>query len=307
MSTFLRFMKRFAAISGLACASMQAFATVYPIPNAGNIIGDVQYISASNGQTVVSIAQQYNLGVNAIVDANPGAAENSTFPGGSYVKVPTRHILPPLAHKGIVVNIPEMRLYYYPKDSNEVLTFPIGIGKLGKTIPIKNTAITRKVVNPVWIPPEDIREFNRQQGIELPDVMPAGPDNPLGPYAIYLSIPTYLIHSTIFPESIGRRASFGCIRMNEGDIKQFFPLVQPGTPVAIIDMPSKVGWDEDRLYLEAHPALEERSGSGKLSNIVEQVQNSLPHGRVVLVNWQAVSYLANQPDGVPHEIGFEVR
>lgn len=305
--SFLRFVKHTIAMGCFACLSSQTFATAYPLPSDGSIIGDVQYVSTSSGQTPVSIAQRYNLGVNAVVDANPGVAENSNFPGGMYLKVPTRHILPPLAHKGIVINLPEMRLYYYLSDSNEVLTFPIGIGKIGKTIPIKNTAITRKVVNPVWIPPEDIREFNRQQGIELPDVMPAGPDNPLGPYAIYLQIPTFLIHSTIFPESIGRRASFGCIRMNEGDIKQFFPLVQPGTPVAIIDMPSKVGWDGDHLYLEAHPALEEMAKSGNLNNVVEQIQRSLPRGRVTLVNWQAVSYLTNQPDGVPHEIGFQVR
>ncbi len=99
--------------------------------------------------------------------------------------------------------------------------------------------------------------------------MGPGPDNPLGPYAIYLRIPTYLIHSTIIPESIGRRASFGCIRMNENDIKQFFPLVTPGTPVAIIDMPNKVAWQDNKLILEAHPPLEERSSYANLDGIVQ--------------------------------------
>src|SRR5437762_1500644 len=125
------------------------------------------------------------------------------------------------------------------------------------TIALAHTAVVRKAENPVWIPPEDIRAFNLEQGVVLPRVMPAGPDNPLGPMAIYLQIPTYLIHSTIYPDSVGRRASFGCIRMHKSDIEDFFPLVQPGTPVTIVDMPTKVSWVGDRLYLETHEPLEE--------------------------------------------------
>jgi L,D-transpeptidase ErfK/SrfK len=200
-----------------------------------------------------------------------------------------------------------MRLYYYPEGAGSVMTFPIGIGKVGRTIPIENTYVVRKTVNPVWIPTPAEHEFNEQQGIDLPDVMPAGPDNPLGPYAIYLGIPTFLIHSTIFPESIGRRASFGCIRMNENDIKQFFPLVEAKTPVVIVDMPHKVGWEGSRLYMESHPPLEERSDSGSVENAIQSVQNAISGRGLTLVNWQLVSYLAEEPDGIPHEIGVRVK
>ena len=215
-----------------------AFASSFAIPSAGHtLIGNMQSTNATPNDTPTTLAQRYNLGLNAIVNANPGATEQSI--ANSYVNIPTEFLLPALPYKGIVINLAEMRMYYYPEGSgNQVMTFPIGIRKIGKTIPIQNTAITRKVVNPTWTPPADIRKYNRDQGIELPYKMEAGPDNPLGPYAIYLRIPTYLIHSTIFPESIGRRASFGCIRMNETDIKEFFPLVQPGTPVAIINVPN---------------------------------------------------------------------
>ena len=286
-----------------------AFAEDFVLPSSNHaLIGDVQYVTTNAGDTPTTLAERYNLGLNAILAANPGTSDNTQFPAGTYVKIPTEFLLPSLPRRGIVINLPEMRMYYYPTGSDNVMTFPIGIGKIGKTIPIQNTAITRKKVNPEWIPPADIRKFNQDQGIELPKVMPAGPDNPLGPYAIYLRIPTFLIHSTIFPESIGRRASFGCIRMNESDIKQFFPLVEPGTPVSIVDMPTKVGWEGNRLYIETHAPLEERStvSYATLDGVVEEISNTLPRHGVTLVNWQLVSYLVEQPDGVPHEIGVKV-
>lgn len=301
--------KQFAFISFLTTfifVMPSAQAMNFSIPSTGNtLIGNIQSTVASPEDTPTTLAQRYNLGVNAILDANPSALEQAT---NSYVKIPTVFLLPSLPHKGIVINLPEMRMYYYPEGSNDVMTFPIGIGKIGKTIPIRNTAVTRKVVNPTWTPPADIRQFNREQGIELPYKMAAGPDNPLGPYAIYLRIPTYLIHSTIFPESIGRRASFGCIRMNEADIKEFFPLVTPGTPVAIINMPNKIGWNDGKLYLEAHPPLEEHN-EGQQTNLdatVAMIENSFAPHQTTLVDWQLVVDILKQPDGVPHEIGTKI-
>lgn len=291
----------------VAIAMQSAKATSFTIPTAENrLIGYMQTTDAAPTDTPTTLAQRYNLGLNAIVNANPGATESRIT--NSYVKIPTEFLLPALPHKGIVINLAEMRMYYYPEGSSTVMTFPIGIGKIGKTIPIRSTAISRKVVNPTWTPPADIRQFNREQGIELPKTMAAGPDNPLGPYAIYLRIPTYLIHSTIFPESIGRRASFGCIRMNEADIKEFFPLVRPGTPVAIINAANKIGWDNNKLYLEAHPPLEEHNEGvqANLDNMVMLVENSfIAHG-TTFVDWQLAADILEQPDGVPHEIGIKI-
>jgi L,D-transpeptidase ErfK/SrfK len=285
------------------------FAREFMIPSGGDaLIGNMSplYLSATAETTPTLLAQQYNLGLNAIIAANPGATNYAV--SGNAVRIPRAFLLPPLPHQGIVINLPEMRMYYYPENSANVMTFPIGIGKVGKTIPIQNTRIARKVVNPVWTPTPDIRQYNREQGIELPDQMPAGPDNPLGPYAIYLRIPTYLIHSTIFPESIGRRASFGCIRMNESDIKEFFPLVQTGTAVSIINMPNKLGWNGKQLYLEAHPLLEEHSQPYQvtLDNVINTIEKMLPSTSVTLVDWQLVSYILRKPDGLPHEIGMRI-
>lgn len=278
------------------------FATNYNLPSGdSNIIGEIQYVYTDGSQTLGNVAKQYDVGFNQMSDANNGLTRITS---GTRLQVPGAHILPPLPRKGIVINLSEMRMYYYPPGSDVVKTYPIGIGKVGKTIPLAQTRIVRKVVNPVWIPPQDIREFNQKQGIELPAMMPAGPDNPLGPYAIYLGVPTYLIHSTIFPESVGRRASFGCIRMHEDDIKDFFPIVTPGTSVAIIDQPTKVGWFNNQLYIEAHSPLEESQQTANHNNVVTLVADAIPKDSATLIDWQMVEYLSKERDGVPHEIGF---
>lgn len=300
-------------ISGLALAiSLPVYATNFTLPSPNNaLIGEVIYAPADSSDNVATVAQRYNIGVNAVVAANPGITDTTVFQNGSTVKISGEFLLPPVPRRGIVVNLPEMRIYYYPANSDQVMTFPVGIGKVGKTIPITLTSITRKVVNPTWTPPADIRQYDRDVlGIDPPKVMPPGPDNPLGPYAIYLRVPTYLIHSTIFPESIGRRASFGCIRMNENDIRQFFPIVQPGIPVEIIDMPNKLAWDNGELYLEAHSPLEERTGAqyaNDLDSLLATIQKRLPANHITMVNWQLVSYLTEQPDGVPHSIAVALR
>lgn len=290
----------------IVCFHQTGCATEFPLPPPENaLLGEIQYAPVTR-ESPATIAERYNLGLNAIVNANPGSTERIVYNATGHVKLATEFLLPPVARKGIVINLPEMRMYYFPENSDQMMTFPVGIGKIGKTIPIRNTIIARKKVNPVWIPPTDIRQYNEDQGIHLPTVMPAGPDNPLGPYAIYLGIPTYLIHSTIFPESIGRRASFGCIRMNETDIKEFFPLVTAGTSVTILNMPNKIAWNNDQLYLEAHPPLEEHADTADFHQLINSITESLPHHGVTLIDWQLVSYLTEQPDGVPHEIGIKI-
>ncbi len=287
--------------------TIKIYATEFALPAGNNnVIGSIQFANALNGDTPASFAERYDVGLNAVVAANPGTTERAI--GASYLKVPTAYILPALPYSGIVVNLPEMRLYYYPPGSDSVMTFPIGIGKMGNNIPIRNTSIIRKKVNPTWIPGPDVRAYNEDQGIDLPRTMGPGPDNPLGPYAIYLGIPSFLIHSTIFPESIGRRASFGCIRMNETDIKQFFPLVTPGTHVAIINMPYKAGWFGKKLYFEAHQPLEEESDqfNATKDGAITVVQRILPKGVMTMVDWQLVAHLAEEPDGLPHEVGVRM-
>ncbi len=288
--------------------SHHALASTYSLPDsAESVVGEVQFVTSSSRETIVDLAKQYNLGFDQIKNANPQLDPKHALPSGDVLKLPTAFILPPLPRQGVVINLPEMRIYYFPKGSDIVMTYPVGIGKVGKTVPLTSTFVARKVTNPTWTPTEPIREFNREQGIILPKSIPPGPDNPLGPYAIYLGIPEYRIHSTIFPESIGKRASFGCIRMNESDIKDFFALLTPKTPVNIVDIPTKVGWQDDKLYLEAHPPLEERpTSTSTYAGIVSLIQQATKN-QDVLVDWSTVEYLARIHDGVPHEIGVRLR
>ncbi|MFZ2314664.1 MAG: L,D-transpeptidase family protein [Gammaproteobacteria bacterium] len=304
-------MKKFRNVLPVLCLLVAAnsFAASYRVPAADqSVIGDVKVTSVGPTDTIITLSQNNNIGYNALESANPQLNLRQPLPVGAPVIIPAKHLLPTDARQGIVVNLPEMRMYYFPAGSNEVFTYPIGIGKLGKMIPIRNAVVTYKKENPTWTPPNDIREFNLEQGIVLPKVMPAGPDNPLGPYAIYMTIPTYLIHSTIFPESIGKRASFGCIRMYEADMTQLFPSVQRGIPITIINKPVKVGWESDELFLEAHQPLEEHSSAGD-ANLPGMV-HALSHeakDQAVLIDWQMVAYIAKERDGLPHSVGVKLR
>tara|TARA_R110000868_G_scaffold236052_11_gene490019 strand:+ start:161 stop:1072 length:912 start_codon:yes stop_codon:yes gene_type:complete len=293
--------------TAIVFASTQAFATAYSNPSANeSIIGKMQTGFVKSGDTAATIAEAYDIGFNEIQNANPSINMNRRFSSGKEVVIPTEHLLPNSPRKGIVINLPEMRMYYYT--GNEVLTYPIGIGKMGQTIPIRKSAVTYKKTNPYWYPPKDIREFNLKQGVILPRVLPPGPDNPLGTYAIYMTIPTYLIHSTIFPESVGRRASFGCIRMYETDIESFFPIVKHGVPIDIINTPVKVGWQNNSLFMEVHTPLEESQTAfdATLPGMVHQIVKRTGK-KPVLVDWQEVSFIAKAQDGMPHEVGVVLK
>lgn len=284
-----------------------SFAAAYHLPRSSeSLIGDIEYSRIHVGDSATTIAEKYNIGYNSIQNANPQLDLDKILPEGADLLVPTQHILPNQGRRGVVINLPEMRMYYYPENSREVLTYPIGIGKIGKTIPIKRAVVTRKKENPTWVPPKDIREYNLRKGIVLPRIMPPGPDNPLGNYAIYMSIPTFLMHSTIYPESIGRRASFGCIRMYESDIEDLFPAISTGTPITIINNPIKFGWQNKELYMEAHHPLEEfHDGISALPEIIKEVANET-NNEATLVDWQGVYYLSKERDGVPHDIGIKI-
>lgn len=289
--------------------SSTVLAASYPIPSdQQSLIGDTQYVTTTDADNVITIAKQYNIGFNAIKSANPDFDMGKSFFPGTPITIASQHLLPRGKREGIVINLPEMRMYYFLPSSKEVLTYPIGIGKIGNTIPITNTVITRKAENPIWTPTENIRKFNLEQGIVLPKVMGAGPENPLGRYAIYTRLPAYLIHSTIFPESVGKRASFGCIRMFEPDIETFFPRIEKNIPVYILNDPIKIGFEDSKLFMESHEPLEEHQHEAKASLpfVVHEI-TELTKGKSYLIDWQLVADLTREKDGMPHEIGFEIQ
>lgn len=195
----------------------------------------------------VDIARRYDLGYVELVAANPWA--DPWLPdAGEEILLPTAHILPAVPRKGIVINLSSLRLYYFPPGGGPPRTWPIGIGRDGFGTPLGKTRIVRKRRNPTWTPTATMRRENPK----LPAVVPPGPDNPLGRFALDLAWPAYLIHGTNKPPGVGRRVSHGCIRMYPEDIKELFALARVGTPVTVIDEPVKIGWHKGEMYLEVH-------------------------------------------------------
>ena len=223
-------------------------AEVYLYREGETVIGYVQTYKANNNESLIEIARKYDLGYNEIADANPDL--EPFVPGeGISVKIPTSWILPDVtSYEGIVINLSEMRLYYFfiEGGSRFVTTFPIGIGKEGNNTPTGNFRVIEKIVNPSWYVPESIKKEKPY----LPKVLPPGPDNPLGSHAIRLSSRTILIHGTNKPWGVGRRASHGCIRLYPEDIPKLFELVPEGSPVTIVRQPIKIGTKNNRVFIE---------------------------------------------------------
>ena len=218
-------------------------------PDMGTIIGAEQRHEVCDNESLWEIARQFDVGINEISDANPGV--DPIIPVvGSMVRIPTEWIVPEVpVRKGIVINIPEFRLYYFPPDNpGMVLTFPVGVGDEGKETPAGAYTIIEKIADPVWNVPESIR----RERPELPKVVPPGPDNPMGKYALRLSLRTILIHGTNRPWGIGTRASHGCIRLYPEDISRLFTLVSIGTKVTIVNQPIKVAVRDGRIFIEVH-------------------------------------------------------
>ena len=238
-----------------------AQAAVYPLPPPDNdVIGQVKVIYATKEDTLLDIARRHGLGYDEMVHANPGL--DRWAPGeGTPVVLPTRYILPDTPREGLVLNIAELRLYYYPKAGADgervVYTYPVSIGRMDWKTPLGVTRVTAKEFDPPWRPPASIKAEHAAQGDILPDVVPGGPDNPLGRHALRLALPSYLIHGTNRPNGIGMRVTHGCVRMYPEDIEKVFNMVPVGTPLRMIDQPVKVGRINGHWLVEAHEPLEE--------------------------------------------------
>ncbi|GAA0566287.1 L,D-transpeptidase family protein [Halomonas salifodinae] len=241
----------------------------YPLPDQGSLIGEPYTVTASQEETLLDIAREHAVGYEEIRQANPDVS--LWLPGeGTEVVIPAQHLLPDAPRDGIVINIAELRLYYYPEvgegETPRVETYPIGIGREGFDTPLGTTRTTMKLEDPAWYPPASVREEAAARGEEAPAVVPPGPDNPLGRHAILLEIPGYLIHGTNRPDGIGMRASRGCIRMFPEDVEALFRSVPVDTPVHLIDQPFKAAWQDGTLYAQsfATPEVEEQALSHRL-------------------------------------------
>lgn len=242
----------------LVSALQASRATTYPLPPEGSrLVGSNITITIPEGNTepLEHFAAMYGLGLSNMLEANPGVDPYLPAPGSQLI-IPQQVILPDTPRKGIVVNSAEMRLYYYPPDSGTVVVLPIGIGQAGRETP-RNwvTKVERKQEAPSWTPTANTRREYAKEGITLPAFVPAGPDNPMGLYAIYIGR-LYAIHGTNANFGIGLRVSQGCIRLRDDDIKLLFDNVPVGTRVQLIDQPVKTTLEPDGTrWLEVHEPL----------------------------------------------------
>lgn len=262
-------------------------------------VGETLVMRSKYEDTLAAMAQRYGLGYRELVDANPDI--DPWLPGeGTPVVLPTEYLLPPVSRDGVVLNLPEFRLYYFPKHGAELVTFPIGIGRSSYPTPRTDTKIITRVQNPTWYPGENARREYAEEGRPLPVAVPAGPDNPMGSLALVLGIKSYFIHGTNKPFGVGQQASFGCIRLYPSDIEDLGAAVPNGTRVRIIDVPTKVAWVNGDLYLEVHKDLESETTS--FADVREAILAVA--GRGADIDWARAEEMARDARGIPGPISI---
>jgi L,D-transpeptidase ErfK/SrfK len=272
-----------------------------------SVVGHLQGAVAAQEDTLLDIGRRFNVGFEELKLANPGV--DPWIPGdGTLVVIPSRYVLPDTPRTGIVLNLAEMRLYYFPDPIDaprrRVITHPISIGQVGWSTPLGTTKIVSKVENPAWYPPASIRAEAEADGEPLPLVVPAGPDNPLGTHALAFAKKGYLIHGTNKPFGLGMRVSHGCVRMYPEDIVSLYQAVPVNTPVHVVNQPVKTGWRDGVLYVEAHPAAGElQDGEAPAAgDAMHQVVAVTSPEQSKHIRWEQVTAVVETLTGIPYAV-----
>ena len=330
-------MRQLTLVVVLICAVVvnTSRAEIYELPPQGHdVIGAMSTIIARHEDTLIDMARRHGLGYQDIVRANPDV--NVWVPGeGTEVTLPTRFVLPAGIRTGVVLNLAEYRLYYFPKPKEGepayVMTYPISIGRMDWETPLGLTKVISKVRNPSWYVPQSVLDEHAADGDPLPRIVPPGPDNPLGEFAMRLGLPGYLIHSTNRPAGVGMRVTHGCVRMFPEDIKYLFGQVGTNTAVRIINEPVKIGWSGNELVMEAHPILEmaaptvdeptrdevvvdevdapesvEVASKDPLTYVTEQFI-AVTGVRAGRLDWYLAEQIVDRSDGIPTAVGQGIK
>jgi len=302
-----------AALLG-ALVAMPCAASLFALPTDGSpIVGADTSVTTVYEDTLPDLAHRYSLGYYEIIRANPGV--DVWIPGADKVIVlPGRRILPPGPREGIVVNLPEHRLYYYPKSTGHdrpvVITYPVSIGKMDWRTPLGETHVIAKIKHPAWYPPESVRKEHAANDDPLPKMVPAGPDNPLGDFAMRLAAGngSYMIHGTNNPMAVGMAVTHGCIRMYPEDVAAVFATVPVGTKVRLVNEPVKVAWVEGELFIEAHPPVDDEGQSIEpdLKELSKMLNHALGKNHAA-VNWEVARSTLAAAKGMPTLIGVAVK
>ncbi|MCU7877591.1 MAG: L,D-transpeptidase family protein [Candidatus Thiodiazotropha sp. (ex. Lucinoma kazani)] len=268
-------------------------------PEGDDVVGQTFKLTTRYEETFSDIARTYDIGYRQMVAANPDV--DAWLPGeGSEVVMPQQYILPPGPRKGVIINLAELRLYYFPDDQPVVITYPIGIGREGWSTPTGETRVIGKKKDPSWTVPESILQEHEDDGNPLPPVVLPGPDNPLGNRAIYLGMNGYLLHGTNKPYGVGMRVSHGCIRLYPENVERFFEEVEVGVPVRIINVPFKAGWLNDELFVQVHPPLQEyiEERGNNYTELVDAVIGKLGEDKR-RPDWDQLHSFIKEKTGIP--------
>jgi L,D-transpeptidase ErfK/SrfK len=281
-----------------------AAAAEYPLAPGQKVVGEIRQYVVQQGEDLNDIARKFDVGYTALAAANPGVDQFRPGVGRSLI-IPSLYILPDAPRQGIVMNLGQYRLFYFPPGGDRVFTYPIGIGVIGWKTPLGATKVVRKETNPTWYPPPSIRAQHSAEGDDLPAVVPPGPDNPLGRYALYLGWPKFLIHDTNKPDGVGRNVSHGCIHLYPDDVAQLFPMAGVGTSVRAVIQPATTGWRGDELLVSVFPSqsqVEEIDIDHPVHPEPAQGVDGLVRAEAGnlgdLVDWGAVRRAASQRNGV---------
>ena len=270
------------------------------------VVGEPQIVFVGADDTFSDLARTYGLGYDELIAANPGI--DPWLPGeGTPIMLPTQFVLPDAPKRGVILNIATKRLFYYPSSAEgepqQVLTYPIGIGRVGWETPLGETTVVAKAKNPSWWVPASVRQEHAELGNPLPSVVPPGPDNPLGTRVLKLEMPGYLIHGTNQPYGVGMRVSHGCVRLYPENIEFLYTLVDIGEPVTIMNEPYQIGRRDGVVYFEAHTPLEDDSVSAedRLQLLLSKQADS--DGRALNDHLQRhIIALSGVPSGLPVSI-----
>ena len=293
-------------LSGLAVALLAtpAIAAEFALASDQRAVGEVGYYTTHRQDTLLDLARSYDLGFTQLMAANRGI--DPWLPGaGRRITLPEHYLLPDAPRTGIVVNLAEQRLYYFPPGGGRFETYPIGVGVEGLSTPLGTTRVIRKEVDPTWYPPPSIHA----EDPDLPAAMPPGPDNPLGAFALHLGWRGYLIHGTNKPDGVGRNVSHGCLHLYPEDIERLFREVPVGTPVRVVSQEVKAAWIGDGLYVQVHPSKSQAEAidvTGSFApkippDLVARVTDAVGN-RTVQVDWDAVRRAGITRTGLPVRI-----
>jgi L,D-transpeptidase ErfK/SrfK len=281
-------------------ASGPADGAEFPLTAGATAVGAMQSYVTRDADTLAAVARHYDLGYTQLVA--PNRHVDPWLPGVKKIVVPSFYLLPDAPREGIVINLAEERLYYYPPGGQSVITFPVGIATIGQTTPLGATHIVSKQAHPTWVPPPSILA----ERPDLPKSVPPGPDNPLGEFALFLGWPNYLIHGTNKPNSVGRLVSHGCMHLYPEDIAALYHMVPIGTPVTVLDEPIKVQWVGDTLYVEVHLSIKQVAtlddGDKPKSDLPVELSTRVQAAAgdlSISVDWPSVRRAGLARDGVP--------